>query len=145
MDSIFIVPTIFLALAGSTSVVQEQLLASPDSKIESVITEGAWENAGVHGTYRVVLWTEGFEHVSSGVVAEWISDAHGENERREVVHSEVLIAPGLFVFQKPSFNRTKNGYSVVLTGVNTYLASEKASCTFELLPSREVKVIKPCG
>jgi hypothetical protein len=145
MRKSYIVSILFLALAVKTLNAQELLLQSPDPKITSIVGGGNWQTDDMQGTYRVVLWAEGYEHVSSGVIAEWIVDPKGENEPARVVNSKILIAPSLYYIQKASLLRTKNGYTVVVSGVSTYRSTERISCKIELLPNLTTRTIKPCG
>ena len=98
----------------------------------------------MQGTYRIILWTEGFEHVSTGVVAEWFADSSGEDTQPRLIHTEILVSPGMNSFGKSTLIQTKNGYTVVLVGVNTYDSEQKISCKFELRKNMTVRTTKPC-
>lgn len=139
-----VVPAIIFVLSAQNLMAQAPSLPSPDPRIMSVIEGCMWVGEDNHGTYRIVLWNEGFEHVSSGVIAEWMVDPEGENEPRRVVHSERLVDPGMFSLQDARIVSGKNPCTVVVKGVSTYRSTEKISCTFALLPDKTTRAIKPC-
>ena len=145
MRIIHIVPMVLLALSTSKLSAAEPLTPSPDPNISSIVSEGYWEDDDMHGVYRVILWSEGFEHISSGVVAEWIADPQDANESPKVVHAEFLVAPGMMTFQKPKIIRTRNGLRMQLSGIHTFDSARKISCKFDLLPNRTVRTVVPCS
>lgn len=137
--------TVLLALAASARDPQAVGVASPDPRIESVVTAASPDGAGFEGRYRVVLWTQGFEHVTSGVMVEWIAPPREDGARAGILHSEVLVAPGFHVFRAPRLIRTEQGYDVLLEGTDTYAPYGRVSCRFALLPEGRVRVVRPCS
>lgn len=135
---------LFAVCAGSP-VAAQPVLPALDPKIVSVSSGGTWRDDGMEGTFRVVLWSEGFEHVSSGVVAQWVVGPLDSNEPAMVVHSEVLVAPGLMMFRRLGIARTKVGLRVTLDGVHTYESARRVSCRFHLLADRKVRPDRRCG
>ena len=145
MKYISIVLLAFLYASSGTLCAEDLSPPSPNSKIFSVLSGGRWQTDDMQGTYRIILWAEGFEHVSTGVVAEWLADSPGEGTNPKLIHSEILVSPGMNSFGKPTLIQTKNGYTVVLVGVNTYDTEQKISCKFELRKNMTVKATIPCG
>ena len=123
-------------------------IAAPDSAIDSSLaaaaTEGYWEQNDSHGTYRVLVFSGGVEHVSSLVIAEWISEPTSNNSAASVVHSVQLIGGGFVSLGPPVLSARKGYLRVTLSGVDTHAPERKVSCIFDLLPSRLVRKVKDC-
>jgi hypothetical protein len=134
-----------LTLALLTGSLQAaEMHPSADAKIVSVQTAGSWENGNDRGSYRIVYWPEGFEHVSTGVAVEWIAEVDDANNSVRVVRSEVLVAPGTLSLASPKLVKKKNAVRLILKGVHTY-SMQKISCEFELRKDASIKTIKDCG
>ena len=117
---------------------------SADPDIAFVASAGHWETAEASGRYRVVVRQQGYEHVSSAVVAEWIeapTDAHAASR---AAFSRQLVAPGMTSFGQPKLTPRGDRVRVELKGTHTYALND-VSCLFELSPGGEVKTIEPCG
>ena len=121
-------------------------LAGPkaDASIESIVTAGWWESSGESGSYRVIVWSAGYEHVSSGVVVEWLADPAEPGADTRIVHARELVAPGMFRIGEPKLTRFKKRVRIDLSGVNPHEPAQKISCRFEAFPDGEVKTIVPC-
>jgi hypothetical protein len=145
VKNVYLIPALFLALSSNTLNAEKPSIPASDPKITSIMTGRYWQNDGMEGIYRVVIWSEGFEHVSSGVAAEWIADPNDPNELPKIIHSALLVKPGTMFLEKPTLTRTKNGFSVQLSGTHAYESANKISCAFELLPNKTVKTVKPCN
>jgi hypothetical protein len=116
-----------------------------DPRITSIVTGGYWQTDADHGTYRILLYQTGYEHVSTGVVAQWIAEGNAQSDPQRIVHELELVASGLHSFQDASIAAAKAGVRVLLRGVNTYQTAKPASCTFSLLPNQTATTVKPCG
>jgi hypothetical protein len=114
------------------------------TEVSSVVTGGYWDTGKSHGTYRVVSWRQGFEHVSSGVIAEWIADPIDNNSDSKVIATKQLVEPGLFSLGAPEFIPTNNSLVVKLSGVATHSPDQSVSCVFELYPNAVVKTVRQC-
>jgi len=44
-------------------------------EVSSVVSAGYWQANGQSGTYRVVVTSQGWEHVTSRVLVEWLAEA----------------------------------------------------------------------
>jgi hypothetical protein len=144
MKIISFVAALLLASASNILDAEESPPVS-DPKIISIVSGGYWQTDEMSGTYRIVLWTEGFEHVSTGVVAEWVADPGSHNDEQKVVHSEILVSPGVSFYQTPTIKKTKSGYSVILKGVNTYDSKLKISCVFKLSQDMKTNAVASCS
>lgn len=140
-----VLASLLVALIAMPLHAEESPIPSPDPKITSVISGGHWEDGEEHGSYRVVMWSEGYEHVSSGVLAEWISDPQEAGESPRVVHSRILVAPGLMSLQTLRNAGVEDGFGVILEGTPTYESSLRVSCRFDVLADRTVKAVGPCS
>lgn len=125
----------------------QSVWASPaiDPTVIYTNTGGRWDTTSGHGLYRVTVWNAGFEHVSSGVVAEWVADPQDSNESSKVIYASQLVELGLYSFQMPIISQLKEGVRIKLKGVNTYQSNQRVSCIFELKPSKLVITVRPCA
>lgn len=121
--------------------------ASPsvDSTVVFTNTGGRWDTENGHGFYRVTVWNEGFEHVSSGVLAEWVADPQDSNDSSKVIETAQLVELGLYSFQMPIISQLKEGVRIKLKGVNTYQSNQHVLCVFELKSNKVVLTVKPCA
>lgn len=116
-----------------------------DADVVAVVTAGHWQDDTAQGVYRVVVRQQGFEHVSSGVVAEWIDDSADAGAAARHVASVPLVASGLLSLGTPTLTVMDDRVRVTLAGVNTYESTMPVSCAFDLWPNRTVTVVKACG
>lgn len=122
------------------------LHAAPiDPQLAFAVTGGNWETGGRSGAYRVLVFTGGFEHVSSRVVAEWVADPTGNDTGPTVLSGHELVGAGFFSLGAPEVVRIEAGVRVTLSGVDAHSPEQEVSCVFELYPKGQVKVVKPCG
>ena len=105
---------------------------------------GRWSDAAGEGVYRVIVASQGFEHVSTGVRAQWKRDG-GEDGLARIAHDAELVAPGHYSLGPPKLTRTATGVRVELRGVATYDSRLKVVCRFELAPGGKATVVKACG
>ena len=116
---------------------------STDPGIVFVASAGHWETAEASGGYRIVVRQQGYEHVSSAVVAEWIAAPADAGTASRVAFSRQLAAPGMISFGQPMLTPRGDRVRVELKGTHAYALND-VSCTFELSPSGEVKIIQAC-
>lgn len=127
---------------GAARAADEAAAVGPN--VEAVVQGGRWSDAAGEGVYRVIVASQGFEHVSTGVRAQWKGDG-GEDGLARIVHEAELVAPGHYALGPPKLTRTAAGVRVELRGVATYDSRVKAVCRFELAPGGKVTVVKACG
>nr|WP_157490382.1 hypothetical protein [Lysobacter enzymogenes] len=122
--------------------------AAVGANVEAVVQGGRWSDAAGEGAgegvYRVIVASQGFEHVSTGVRAQWKSDG-GEDGLARIAHEAELVAPGHYSLGPPKLTRTAAGVRVELRGVATYDSRVKVVCRFELAAGGKVTVTKACG
>jgi len=136
---------VILVLAGITAGLSAAATPNVDPAVISATTVGYWQTKDLHGSYRIVVWNEGYEHVSSGVTAEWIAEPGDPNDNSQILFSKSLVEPNAFSFGEPTFVQLKNGrVRVKLTGVNSFEPTSQISCSFDLSPGGNVSVVKPC-
>lgn len=134
----------FIALAV-VACVPVALAEAVDAEVFAVVSAGQWQDDTGQGVYRVVVRTQGFEHVSSGVVAEWVADASEAGEVQRLVASQPLVTSGLVSLGIPVLSVMKDRLRVSLAGVNTYESTTPVSCIFDLWPDKTATVVKACG
>ena len=132
-----------LSLASASVVAAESPALDPN--VESVVQAGRWSEAEAgEGVYRVIVVSQGFEHVSTQVVAQWKADG-GEDGSARIAHEAELVAPGSYSLGPPKLLRTATGVRVELRGVATYASQTRVACRFDLAPGGKVKVVRACG
>lgn len=67
--------------------------ATIDPAVDSVVSGGYWTDGEDRGTYRVVVRSDGFDHIVSEITIEWLSDPRGEDEGPSV-HECVVVKEG---------------------------------------------------
>ena len=121
--------------------------ASPqvDSSVIFVARAGHWQTDESHGSYRVVLWNQGYEHVTSGVMVEWIADAVEANENPRILFTKTVVEPTFYSFREPKIVQLKDRVRIILSGVNSYEPEQEISCSFDLAPGGVVSTTEPCA
>jgi len=132
-----------LVLAQSALVVSA---ASPvDPSISSISTAGHWEHSGRSGTFRVVLSQDGFEHINTTVVAEWVEVSSTAPQPNIVATTRELLRNYLAAFEAPELKVYPDRVQVTLKGVLTQIPEGKVTCVFELLGDGTVRVVRKCS
>ncbi|KSV83462.1 hypothetical protein N183_38175 [Sinorhizobium sp. Sb3] len=120
-----------------------EVLVDPD--VMAVVEGGYWREDGVgEGSYRIIVVRQGFEHVSSRVVAEWKLAAN-EKGRARIIHSVELVKGGFYSVGAPEIEFSKGGARVELGGTATFAPGTTVVCHFALAPGGKVTVLKACG
>lgn len=130
------------ALCLSTSAATAGQSADPD--IAFIASAGRWETAAESGSYRVLVRQQGYEHVSSAVVAEWVAAPDHARGVSRVRFTRQLVAPGMTSFGRPKLTPHGDRVRVELKGTHTYALNDVA-CIFELAPGGEVTTVESCG
>ncbi|MGF6177728.1 hypothetical protein [Ensifer sp. 4252] len=120
-----------------------EALVDPD--VTAVVEGGYWREDGIgEGSYRIIVVNQGFEHVSSRVVAEWKLGSN-EKERAQIVHSLELVKGGFYSVGAPEIEFSRDGARVELEGTATFSSGTTVVCHFALAPGGKVAVLKACG
>jgi hypothetical protein len=114
------------------------------SDVTNVVMGGRWYDKPLSGAYRVIVRTDGWEHVSSEVTVEWISDRLSDQIGPRVVHSAILVGGGFFSLGAPKLTVQLNSVRVALSGSMTHSYNSEVHCVFELKPTGKVDRVRPC-
>lgn len=136
---------IVLALVASTAVHPDPVpLIEPN--VVSVQTLGRWESGPNTGQYKVVVTTEGWEHVWSRVFVQWLPDPISPDADWKVAANVELVppgAPGVMVLQATATVRGKSRLLVTVRATPNQGLSElgvkKAVYRFEATTPGKVK------
>ena len=101
--------------------------------------------SGAGGRLRVVVSAQGFEHVSSRVVAQWLVPSDVPTAAWTVESTRTLVEPGFLVIAAPRLDPQDDAVRVELEGVHTYQSGVDIACTFDLLPDGSVRIVRACG
>ncbi len=138
---IYFMSAILLSL---TSFGAQAPLPAVDPQVVSVASGGFWDIDGIRGIYRIVVSDFGFDHVSSQVVVQRISEPVGYAVEPVVFSQEVLVEPFAYNFDPPKLEPSSKGLKVTLSGVLAHDVKAKISCIFQLLQDGSVKEVQPC-
>lgn len=133
---------LMISAALCTSAHATERTVDPD--VAFVASAGRWESDGSGGSYRVVVRQQGYEHVSSTVVAEGIAAPDDGGTAPRVAFARQLVAPGMVSFGEPRLTAKGDRVRVELKGTHTYAMNE-VTCVFELQPGGATATLKPCG
>lgn len=136
--------TIAFLLVGFMGPALAQAPQVPTSVTE-VHTGGWWQADGKSGTYRVIVVNQGWEHISSKVFVEWVSEPSDRESTQEVVSSLELgtfspIGPAVM---NASLRRGKTG-GVVIGVEATPNTSSKANAKRFTFCAREPETVATC-
>jgi hypothetical protein len=107
------------------------------------VTAAHWKSGELQGVYRVLVFHDGFEHVTSSVVVEWIADPSSEAGAR-VIHSRSLFDHCLCSINTPRVTASSTGARLTLTGELTAFPGKKLTCKFELDQDGQSTGISKC-
>jgi hypothetical protein len=133
-----------LSLACSNALSQSGP-ATPDPDIVVVVTGWGWERDGERGTYRIVVRNSGFEHVSSQVTADWITEPRSPNDSPKVRTTRQLLAAGAISVGMPDLEQTENGMRVTIRGTSSVASSHIVTCVYDLKADGTVVVVRKCS
>jgi hypothetical protein len=136
---------VLLVLASAQEAVLAAAATQVDPSVTSVVTAGYWELSGKSGTFRVVMSHDGFEHVNTTVVAEWVEESSSPTSSPRVRTSRDLLRNHLASFEVPDLKIYSNRVRVTLKGVPTQIPDSKVSCVFDLLGDGTVRVVRECS
>ena len=101
--------------------------------------------SGAAGRLRVVVVAQGFEHVSSRVVAQWLVPSDAPAAAWAIASSRTLVEPGFLAIDAPRLDAHGDAVRVELEGAHTYQPGLDVACAFDLLPDGEVRVVRACA
>jgi len=110
--------------------------------IAQVLSGGSWWSKGAHGSFRVIVREQGWEHVTSRVFVEWVTEpSTRELPPAVLVASEIqeLRTSGCSV--EASLEPSVTGATLRVAGSNAYTL-EKCSFTVDLQSPGHYKVRK---
>jgi len=122
--------------------------AAVDTQVDADVIAVASRDwpSGAAGRLRVVVATQGFEHVSNRVVAQWLVQSEDSPEAAWMIaSSRTLVEPGLLAIGMPHLDAHGDAVRVRLEGVHTYQPGLEIACTFDLLPDGAVRIVRACG
>jgi hypothetical protein len=129
----------------STQCAFAQTASTIDPELDVANSAGYWESGNTRGKYRVLVFSGGYEHVSSWVVAEWVADSSSELGTPSVIHSKQLVGAGFFSFNAPIMTQHDGYLRVDLRGRDTHNPERLVGCIFDLFPDGGVKQVRPCS
>jgi hypothetical protein len=112
--------------------------------VVAIVSGGYWVHDNFSGFVRVIVSNGGFEHVSSTVVAEWISEPRSTAERPRVARALELVAPGFVSLGAPVLERRGNLMRVTIEGVLSHEPAATVRCVFDLRPDGTAETIRSC-
>jgi hypothetical protein len=77
-----------LCLAPGSLLAQEP--KNVDPHLLYAVTGGYWERGDVHGQFRILVYSGGFEHIISHVFVQWLRDPQASDQPPELVASEPI-------------------------------------------------------
>jgi hypothetical protein len=127
-----------LATCGAASLYGQDSL-SLAGNVASVVSGGAWTGPSGVGTYRIIVLTEGFEHVASALYIQWLQA--DPEQRQLVVRATRLVKelhPGFVSLGSPEL-RCSSKCEVAIAGTNSY-SLDKGRWIIALGPPSEYSV-----
>jgi hypothetical protein len=110
------------------------------------VSGGYWTDGEDRGTYRVVVRSDGFDHIVSEITIEWLSDPRGEDEGPSV-HKSVVVkeGQGLWRVADSKLEAAPAGGGVFLDwkAIDTHDLSER-HCRARLFPDGSYSLVKAC-
>ena len=130
---------VIVALVAVGAHAQSPAVVPPN--VEAVVSGGVWNAKELKGTYRAVVLTGGFEHVSSQLQIDWIADTEGNDKPSRVIASKVAET-GSWRLGKPQIVKSANGWRVRVQGVEPHQTPQvRGIWVVELGPPGSLKAI----
>ena len=96
--------------------------------VSNIVSGGYWTSGDESGTYRVVIVSGGFEHVTSRAFVEWIADPKSEQDEPKVVavvEPDLPFGEGLARFDATLEPIAPGKARIVLSGVISVAPDQK--------------------
>jgi len=120
MNTKLLIAPFVLAMAVSTARAQNGPSIPPE--VETVISGGDWiTKDSVEGHYRIVIETEGLEHLISRLRVEWIADpSKSDTPAKIVAVQEVPIGAGGVYLTAPTIGLEVGRWILTVDATNTH-------------------------
>ena len=115
------------------------------TNVSSIVTVGWWQDGQKSGTYRVVVVSQGWEHVWSQAYVEWLAEPRDRYSLQEVVQVKELVPPiaqGTAVLSVAARPRRVGELAITVSATSN--AQAKAKATHFLYCARTPGVVEPC-
>jgi hypothetical protein len=119
--------------------------ATPDPDIVVIVTGGSWEHDGKRGTFRIVVRNCGFEHVSSQVTADWITEPRSLGYLPKIETTRQLLAAGAISVGMPELESIEDAMRVTIRGTPSVTSSHIVTCVYDLKADGTVVVAMECS
>ena len=136
-----IVPLLLATAAACTVAAETATPGEVGSDVTSVVSQ-AWRDG--EGRVRVIVRTQGFEHVSSSATAQWMRIGETAPGALRATASKALVVAGSMRLDPPRLVADGDAIRVELGGVRTYQPDIAIRCVFVLLPDGGMRTVQPC-
>ena len=118
-------------------------------QVTSVVSGGYWQRGSESGTYRAVIVQEGWEHLSSRLYIEWISEPKSRNDEQKVVAQIEPALPfgqGNYVLRVDALRGDSSRAVLSVSAWSNMRANAKpVQVRFQLGGPGDVKTLPPKG
>jgi len=139
---LFVLGVLSLACGNALS---QSGAATPDPDIVIIVTGGGWEHDGERGTFRIVVRNSGFEHVSSQVTADWVTEPRSPTDSPKVRTTRQLLAAGAISVVMPDLESIEDAMRVTIRGTSSVASSHIVTCVYDLKADGTVVVARECS
>jgi hypothetical protein len=124
----------WLLISGAVFCAQaEEVAVQLLPELTFVATGGYWQQESEGGSVRALVYSGGFEHVSSQLILQWIADPTPETPARVVASVPVEELDGQYSLDAPRVSMGQNGGPLVcLSGVQSY-TGDPVNFTIEII------------
>ena len=92
-----------------------------DPQLTAAVSGGYWQQGSEGGGIRVLVYSGGFEHITSRVVLQWLTETTPERPAGVVNSVPVKELDGQYALDDPRVTRQPDGsHRVTLSGVHSY-------------------------
>jgi hypothetical protein len=85
-----------------------------------VVSGGFWQQDSISGSIRVLIYSGGYEHVSSMLYLQWLTDPTSELPGQIIASVRVEELDGIYSFVEPRIQVQDGTPKVHLSGVHSY-------------------------
>ena len=100
---------------------EESDIATLNADVVAVVSGGEWTSAGRSGTYRLVVVSSGYEHVTSRLYVQWVEDPAGRDTPSRIVGTKNVLGASLFSLGVPVISRSQGRWQATVDGANSNL------------------------
>ncbi len=102
---------------------EEAEVAALNPDLVAVVRGGEWTYAGRSGTYRLVVVSSGYEHVTSRLYVQWVEDPAGRDTPPRIVATKNVLGASLFSLGVPVISRSQGRWQATVDGANSHSPS----------------------